>query len=113
MLFDDLRNSAVASLAVPDTDGVTLDSGLAAEGAGVLGVLGDFHLLDGLSERGTVSLSIHVSSCLMQGSYSPRSCCAVVAVHGQRHHRSRIVGAKQSRIASHRPLKYSSPRRAR
>lgn len=55
----------MARLAVPDTDGVTLDSGLSAEGARVLGVLGDFHLLDGLSERGTVPLTIHVSSCLM------------------------------------------------
>lgn len=62
---DDLRNSAVARLAVPDTNRVTLDSGLSAEGAGVLGVLGNFHLLDGLSERGTVSLIMHVSSCLI------------------------------------------------
>lgn len=28
---------------------------LAARGAGVAGVLGDFHLLDGLTERGTVT----------------------------------------------------------
>lgn len=34
----------VACPAVPDADGVTLDGGLAAEGAGVAGVLGDFHL---------------------------------------------------------------------
>lgn len=60
-----LRDGAVAGLAVPDTNRVTLDSGLSAEGARVLGVLGDFHLLDGLSERGTVSLVKHVSSCLI------------------------------------------------
>ena len=34
----------LAGLAVPDTDGVTLDGDLSAEGAGVAGVLGDFHL---------------------------------------------------------------------
>lgn len=52
----DLRNSALAGLAVPDANRVTLDAGLAAESAHVLGVLGDFHLLDRLSEGGTVSL---------------------------------------------------------
>lgn len=51
-------NGLSARLAVPDTDGVTLDGGLSAEGAGVLGVLGDFHLLDLLSERGTVSICL-------------------------------------------------------
>ena len=45
----------LAGRAVPDSGGVTLDSGLSAEGAGVLGVLGDFHLLDLLTERGTVT----------------------------------------------------------
>lgn len=58
----DLRNSALAGLAVPDANRVTLDAGLAAESAHVLGVLGDFHLLDGLTEGGTVSLDDHVSS---------------------------------------------------
>ena len=56
-----LRNGALARLAVPDTDGVTLDGGLAAEGADVAGVLGDFHLLDGLTEGSTVSLNTAVS----------------------------------------------------
>lgn len=54
----DLRNSALARLAVPDADGVTLNAGLAAEGADVLGVLGDLHLLDRLTQRGTVSLQV-------------------------------------------------------
>lgn len=58
----DLRNSALAGLAVPDANRVTLDAGLAAESAHVLGVLGDFHLFDRLSERGTVSLRNQVSS---------------------------------------------------
>lgn len=49
----------VASLAVPDTNRVSLDSGLSAEGADVSGVLGDFHLLDLLSERGTVSIWVN------------------------------------------------------
>jgi hypothetical protein len=35
---------------------VTTDGGLAAEGAGVLGVLGDFHLLHLLTEGGTVTI---------------------------------------------------------
>ena len=52
-------NGLLARLAVPDSGGVTLDSGLSAEGACVLGVLGDFHLLDLLTERGTVTGCIH------------------------------------------------------
>lgn len=47
-------NSLPAGVAVPDTGGVTLDGRLAAEGAGVLGVLGDFHLLHLLTQGGTV-----------------------------------------------------------
>lgn len=46
----------VAGPAVPNANGVSLDGGLAAEGADVSGVLGDFHLLDLLSEGGTVSV---------------------------------------------------------
>lgn len=48
-------NGALARLAVPDAGSVSSDGGLAAEGAGVLGVLGDFHLLHLLSERGTIT----------------------------------------------------------
>lgn len=48
-------NSLPAALAVPDTGGVALDGGLSAEGAGVGSVLRDFHLLDLLTERGTIS----------------------------------------------------------
>jgi hypothetical protein len=48
-------NSLVARLAVPDTDGMTLDVDLAAESASVLGVLCDFHLLDLLTQGSTVS----------------------------------------------------------
>jgi hypothetical protein len=61
--WDDVRDSVgssgnrlMASLAVPDADRVSLDGDLAAEGASVLGVLGDFHLLDLLTEGGTVSI---------------------------------------------------------
>jgi hypothetical protein len=46
----------VTGPAVPNANGVSLDGGLAAEGADVSGVLGDFHLLDLLSEGGTVSV---------------------------------------------------------
>lgn len=49
-------NGALARLAVPDTGSVSSDGGLAAEGAGVLGVLGDFHLLHLLTQGGTVSV---------------------------------------------------------
>lgn len=49
-------NSLVARLAVPDSDGMSLDGGLSAECADVFGVLGDFHLLDLLSEGSTVSV---------------------------------------------------------
>jgi hypothetical protein len=45
----------MARLAVPDANRVSLDCGLSAECADVSGVLGDFHLLDLLSEGGTVS----------------------------------------------------------
>ena len=47
-------NSLLATLAVPDASGVALDGGLAAEGAGVGGVLRDFHLLDLLTQGSTV-----------------------------------------------------------
>ena len=50
-------NGLVARLAVPDSNGVSLDCGLSAECADVFGVLGDFHLLDLLSEGGTVSVN--------------------------------------------------------
>ncbi len=46
----------VARFAVPDSHRVSLDGRLSAEGADVFGVLGDFHLLDLLSQRRTVSV---------------------------------------------------------
>lgn len=49
-------NSLAARSAVPDTDGVALDVDLSAEGTGVLGVLGDFHLLHLLTQGSTVSV---------------------------------------------------------
>lgn len=48
-------DSLVAGLAVPDTGGVTLDGDLAAEGAGVTGVLRSFDLLHLLAEGGTIA----------------------------------------------------------
>jgi hypothetical protein len=45
----------LASLAAPDSDGVSLDGVLAAKCAEVSGVLCDFHLLHLLSEGGTIS----------------------------------------------------------
>lgn len=49
-------NGLVARLAVPDSDRVSLDSCLSAECADVFGMLSDFHLLNLLSEGGTVSV---------------------------------------------------------
>ena len=49
-------DSLLARLAVPDTGRVTLDGVLAAEGAGVAGVLRDFNLLHLLTERGTIAV---------------------------------------------------------
>lgn len=51
----------LAALAVPDADGLALDGVLSAEGAGVLGVLRGFHLLDHLPQRGTVSVIPEIS----------------------------------------------------
>lgn len=51
-------DGALAALAVPDTGRVTTDGGLAAESAGVLGVLGDFHLLHLLTQGSTVTVQI-------------------------------------------------------
>lgn len=48
-------DGSAAALAVPDTDSLPADGDLSAEGAGVLGVLGDFHLLHLLTQGGTVT----------------------------------------------------------
>jgi hypothetical protein len=55
-------NGLLAGLALPDSDSSTLDGVLSAEGAGVAGVLRDFHLLDLLTERGTVSVEVSLAS---------------------------------------------------
>ena len=51
-------NLAVGVLALPDASGDTLDALLSAEGADVLGPLGDFEFLDDLSEGGAVSATV-------------------------------------------------------
>merc|ERR1719158_40141 len=51
-------DGALAGLAVPDAGGVAADGGLAAEGAGVLGVLRNLHLLDLLTQGGTVASTV-------------------------------------------------------
>lgn len=50
----------VASLALPDADGLALDGVLAAECADVAGVLRDFHVLHLLTQRGTVPVQVRV-----------------------------------------------------
>lgn len=71
MCFD-LRDSPgpssddlLAGTAVPDADGLALDGVLAAERAGVPGMLGDLHLLHLLSEGGTVTVraGLAMGSC--------------------------------------------------
>lgn len=57
-------NGSLARLAVPDTNGLAADGDLAAEGASILGVLGDFHLLDLLSQGGTVTISNISMACI-------------------------------------------------
>ncbi len=47
----------LATLALPDADRLSLDCVLSAECADVSSVLGDFHLLDLLSQRGTVPVA--------------------------------------------------------
>ncbi len=49
------RHRLLAALAAPDPDAVPLDRHLATKGAGVAGVLADFHLLDLFAEGGAVS----------------------------------------------------------
>jgi hypothetical protein len=72
-------NGLLAGAALPDADSLSLDAVLAAEGAGVSGVLGDFHLLDLLTEGGTVSLGIRFrqhfmnSQVIIPASISGRS----------------------------------------
>ena len=51
----------LATLALPDADRLSLDCVLSTKGADVSGVLGDFHLLDLLSEGSTVSAQINQS----------------------------------------------------
>ena len=45
---------------------MTADSDLSAESAGVLGVLGDFHLLHLLTERGTITVGLPVSMAVLR-----------------------------------------------
>ena len=46
----------LAALAIPDAHAVPLHRRFAAKGAGVAGVLGDFHLFDLFAEGGAVSV---------------------------------------------------------
>ena len=92
-VLDDVRddvgssgNGLLARLAGPDSDGVATDGGLSAEGADVTGVLGDFHLLDLLTQGGTVSVGCE--SVLFKAGYRLsipyamrlRRCCWIFCV---------------------------------
>lgn len=61
-------DGSLARLAVPDTGRVSSNVDLSAESAGVLGVLGDFHLLHLLSQGSTITGGINVSSSSSAGS---------------------------------------------
>ena len=54
----------MAALALPDSNSLALDGVLAAEGADVAGVLGDFHLLHLLTQRGTVPVECQYLSII-------------------------------------------------
>lgn len=60
-------NGSLAGAAVPDTGGLSSDGNLTAESAGVLGVLGDFHLLHLLSQGGTVTIARCISFQFVSG----------------------------------------------
>lgn len=62
-------NGSLAGAAVPDTGGLSSDSDLTAESAGVLGVLGDFHLLHLLSQGGTVTITSRISFQFVLGLF--------------------------------------------
>merc|ERR1719192_922784 len=51
-------HTAVLVSTLPDTHAITLHLVLATEGAGVLGVLADLHLLDGLPEGSSIPGSV-------------------------------------------------------
>ena len=55
-------NGLLARLAVPDSDRVASNSGLSAERADVSCVLCDFHLLDLLTERGTITDTVFTNN---------------------------------------------------
>jgi hypothetical protein len=74
-------DGALAGLAVPDTDRVSADGDLAAEGAGVLGVLGDFHLLHLLTQGSTITVKpCQSESCVRQHTLIISRPCVPFAV---------------------------------
>ena len=78
-------DSLLARLAVPDTGGVTLDGVLAAEGAGVAGVLRDFDLLHLLTEGGTIAgVLVSCWSQIMEAQLGARVCRVCPRVHSYR-----------------------------
>ena len=70
----------LASFALPDSNRLSLDCVLSAECADVSGVLGDFHLLDLLSEGSTISSSVLAGDAdLCRQSVSCQECNRIVA----------------------------------
>ena len=58
----------LAALAGPDAHNGALHGVLAAEGASVLAVLGDFHLLDHLTQGGTITGTIFTNDSNLLGA---------------------------------------------
>ena len=98
-------NGLLARPAVPDTGGVTLHGVLSAERTGVLGVLGDFHLLDLLTERSTISV------CLCRSEFVQNFPSISLSSPKLRpaHNRCRIRGVRKegSLILPHTVFTYS------
>ena len=66
-------DATVLCAAAPDADSLTLHVVLSTEGAHVFGVLGDFHLLDGLTEGGTITGSVLAHNSDFLGTFGLNS----------------------------------------
>ena len=63
-------NGLAAGIAAPDADGLSAEGELTAEGAEVLGVLGDLELLGTLTGVGTIARTIAAHDAHLDGTLS-------------------------------------------
>ena len=73
------RHGLIAGAALPDAHNLSLHIVLPTEDAGVLGVLGDFNLLDDLTEGGTVTGAVFPADADFLGALT-LCVCVVVCV---------------------------------